>query len=278
MSTKTESLLREGFIQTGIRYVQTGTGPDVLLIGGLTDVVESWQPQLDALADRYRLTAYDNRGFGRSSMPRPGEPLSMATMAQDAIDLLDHLGIEEAHVAGFSGGGAVAQHVAVHHPERVRSLVLNGTFAYMDEVMVRLTDMWRRMIAAAPDERTLLRDFFAFIYSPAAHESGWVDAVIEDALQFMAEPAPDAFERSVDAYQGHDARDGLTQLSIPALVLAGELDLACPPRVCKQVADLIPGAQYEVLSGAGHQQFQEDPEDWNARVDAFWKSVGPARN
>jgi len=143
----------------------------------------------------------------------------------------------------------------------------------MDALQVRQTDMWRRMLAAAPDERTLLRDFFTFIYSPAAHASGWVDAVVDEALEFMAEPAPGAFERSLDAYQEHDARDGLPQLDMPALVLAGECDLICPPWVTKRVADLIPGAEYEVLPGAGHQQFQEDPAYWNRRVDAFWRSV-----
>src|SRR3712207_2385734 len=115
MSTNTESRQREGHTATGIRYVQVGTGPDVLLIGGFTDVVESWQPQLDGLADRYGLTAYDNRGFGHSSLP-PDAPYTLATMVQDAIDLLDHLGIDEAHVAGFSGGGAVAQQLAIRHP------------------------------------------------------------------------------------------------------------------------------------------------------------------
>ena len=273
MSSNTETLLQEGHTETGIRYVQTGTGPDVLLIGGFTDVVESWQPQLDGLSDRYRLTAYDNRGFGRSSMPDAGEPYSMSTMVQDAVDLLDHLGIEEAHVAGFSGGGAVAQELVIRHPERVRSLVLNGTFDHTDELMLRQIDMWRRMLAAAPDERTMLRDFFTFIYSTAAHESGWVDAVIDEALEFMPEPAPDAIERSLDAYQGHDAREALPHVSVPALVLAGECDLVCPPHVCKRVADLIPGARYEVQPGAAHQDFQEHPDDWNARVDALWKSV-----
>jgi 3-oxoadipate enol-lactonase len=61
---------------------QVGEGPDVLLIGGLGDTVESWQFQLDGLADRYRLTAFDNRGAGRTAMPNG--PVSVETMADDA--------------------------------------------------------------------------------------------------------------------------------------------------------------------------------------------------
>jgi len=61
---------------------QVGQGPDVLLIGGLGDTVESWQFQLDRLADRYRLTAFDNRGAGRTAMP--DGPVSAELMADDA--------------------------------------------------------------------------------------------------------------------------------------------------------------------------------------------------
>jgi pimeloyl-ACP methyl ester carboxylesterase len=79
---------------------QVGQGPDVLLIGGLGDTVESWQLQLDGLADRYRLTAFDNRGAGRTAMP--DGPVSVEAMADDAAAVLRGLGIGSAHVAGFS--------------------------------------------------------------------------------------------------------------------------------------------------------------------------------
>src|ERR1044072_8430278 len=105
---------------------QVGQGPDVLLIGGLGDTVESWQLQLDALADRYRLTAFDNRGAGRTAMP--AEPASVAAMADDAAAVLRVLEIESAHVAGFSGGSIIAQELAVRHPRLARSLLLQSTW------------------------------------------------------------------------------------------------------------------------------------------------------
>src|ERR687885_1723205 len=86
---------------------QVGQGPDVLLIGGAGDTVESWQFQLDGLADRYRMTAFDNRGAGRTRMP--AEPVTVAAMAGDAAAVLDAVGVSSAHVAGFSGGSIVAQ-------------------------------------------------------------------------------------------------------------------------------------------------------------------------
>jgi pimeloyl-ACP methyl ester carboxylesterase len=82
---------------------QVGRGPDVLLIGGLGDTVESWQAQLDGLAGRYRLTAFDNRGAGRT--PMPNGPLPVEAMADDAAGVLRALEITSAHVAVVARGG-----------------------------------------------------------------------------------------------------------------------------------------------------------------------------
>ena len=93
---------------------QVGQGPDVLLIGGLGDTVESWQFQLDGLADRYRLTAFDNRGAGRTAMP--DGPVSAELMADDAAAVLRALEVPSSHVAGFSGGSVIAQELARRRP------------------------------------------------------------------------------------------------------------------------------------------------------------------
>ncbi|WP_258199069.1 alpha/beta hydrolase [Streptomyces sp. A244] len=73
------------------------------------------------------------------------------------------------------------------------------------------------------------------------------------------------------AFAGHDTLDRLGGIGAPTLVLAGELDLATPPRLGRAVADGIPGAVFEMLPGEAHQPFQEVPEVFNARVGAFWR-------
>jgi pimeloyl-ACP methyl ester carboxylesterase len=248
-----------------------GTGPDVLLIAGLGDPAEAWQFQLDGLAGRYRLTAFDNRGMGRT--PLPAEPFSVATMADDAAALLRALELPAAHVAGFSGGSVIAQELALRHPELVRSLVLDSTWARPDAYFRATLTFWRWLAEAAPSERAFLEAFYLWIYTPRAHADGTVDKIIEEVLAFPHKPSTEAIQRSIDAFLGHDTTGRLADIAAPTLVLAGGLDMVAPPRYGRVVADGIPGARFEVLAEEAHQPFQEVPDLFNAQVDAFWQEV-----
>jgi pimeloyl-ACP methyl ester carboxylesterase len=248
-----------------------GDGPDVLLIAGLSDPAEAWQLQLDGLADRYRVTAFDNRGVGRT--PPADGPLSIATMADDAAAVLRALDTPAAHVAGFSMGSAIAQELALRHPALVRSLVLIGTYARPDALFRSQMAFWRWLPTVAPDARAFLEAFFTWVYTPRAHADGTVDQLVEEALAFPHQQTVEAFQAQVDACLAHDTAERLSQIAVPTLVLAGELDTIMPPRFGRYVAEQIPGARFEALPGAAHQPFQEAPEEFNARVDAFWREV-----
>jgi pimeloyl-ACP methyl ester carboxylesterase len=261
--------VRAGDLDTWTK--QVGEGPDVLLIGGLGDTVESWQFQLDGLADRYRLTAFDNRGAGRTAMPEG--PVSAAVMADDAAAVLRALDVPSAHVAGFSMGSAIAQELAIRHPELIRSLVLNSTYARPDALFRSQLDFWRWLPEVAPSERAFFEAFFTWVYTPRAHADGSVAEIIEEALNFSHGQSAKAFQAQVDVCRGHDTADRLSQIAVPTLVLAGEFDVILPPRFGHAVADAIPGARFEILAGEAHQPFQEVPDEWNARVDAFWREV-----
>ena len=250
---------------------QRGTGPDVLFLAGLSDPAEAWTFQLEALADRYRMTAFDNRGAGRSPMPPDG--FTVADMADDAAELLRALGIPSAHVAGFSGGAATAQHLALRHPDLVRSLVLVSTWGRADRFLRSFMEAWTWLPDAAPSERAMLEAFFALIYTPRAHETGMVDAIIEEAMSFPFPQPPEAFIRQLAAWKVHDTLDRVHEITCPTLVVAGEVDLITPPRYGRAVAERIAGAEFVVLDGESHQPFQERPEQFNELVTAFWSRV-----
>ncbi len=253
-------------------YVQqVGQGPDVLLIAGLGDTVESWQFQLDGLADRYRLTAFDNRGAGRTPMPEG--PLSVKSMADDAADVLRALDVGSAHVAGFSGGSLIAQELALRHPDLVRSLVLQSTWAAMDPYLRSWGRFVRWLVEVAPSERAFVEGFYLDIYTARAHNDGTVDQIIEEVLAFPHKQATEDVHAFLDAFVTHDTSDRLGEIAAPTLVLAGGRDMTSRPELCRAVAELIPGARFEVMEEEAHQPFQEVPDEWNARVDAFWREV-----
>jgi 3-oxoadipate enol-lactonase len=250
---------------------QVGQGPDVLLIGGAGDTVESWQFQLDGLRDRYRLTAFDNRGAGRTAMPEG--PVTVAALADDAAAVLDGLGIRSAHVAGFSGGSIAAQELALRRPDLVRSLVLQGTWARPDAYLRRWLHSAGRLAEVASSEREFLEIFFLDIYTPRAHDDGTVAAFVDDVLAFPYKQSAEDLRHYLDALAGHDTTNRLPQVTAPTLVLAGSTDLVGRADLARVVAELVPGAVFEVQDGEAHQPFQEVPDRWNARVDAFWQEV-----
>jgi pimeloyl-ACP methyl ester carboxylesterase len=252
-----------------------GDGRDILLIAGLSDPAESWEAQLDGLSERgWRVTAYDNRGTGRT--PLGDEPLTVESMAADAVRVIEQVGAHTPHICAFSGGAAIAQEVAIRHPDLIGGVVLMGTWARPDAHFAAMGAAWRRLAELAPGEREMLEDFFVWIYTAEAHASGMVASVIEETLAFPYPQSGEAFLAQLDAFMAHDAYDRLPQITAPALVLAGSADLVAPPRMGRVVADRIPGAVFEVIEGAAHQPFQEVPELFNDRVDAFFRSVDAA--
>jgi pimeloyl-ACP methyl ester carboxylesterase len=251
-----------------------GAGPDVLLLGGLTDPVESWEPQLSGLSDRYCVTAFDNPGAGRTPVPE-GE-FTVTLMADIAAGVMRTFGIPYAHVAGFSGGSFIGQELALRHPDLVRSLVLQSTVTGSDAYFDTLIDAWRWLATSAPSERAMLEAFFLWIYTARAHNDGTVAQIVEEALAFPYPQSAEDFVAQLEAFTSYDAYERLPAISAPTLVLAGAEDIAAPPRLGKIVADRIAGARFHVMDGEAHQPFQEVPETWNAIVDAFWHEVAEA--
>jgi 3-oxoadipate enol-lactonase len=249
---------------------QVGLGPDVLLIGGLGDTVESWQFQLDGLANRYRLTAFDNRGAGKTAMP--DGLVSAELMADDAAAVLRALEIHSAHVAGFSMGSAIGQELALRHPELVRSLVLQSTCPPRRAVPLP-AQLLALAASGGPQRARLLRGVLHLGLHPAGARRRFGGPIVEEALAFPHQQSVEAFQAQVEVCLTHDTADRLPQIAAPTLVLSGELDTILPPRFGRSVAAGIPNARFDVLPGEAHQPFQEIPDQWNARVDAFWRQI-----
>ena len=253
-------------------FEQEGTGDDVLFISGLADEGACWVDQVAGLKDRYRLTSFDNRGVGRSSTP--DGPFQITDFAADTAALMDALGLERAHVVGSSMGGAIAQEHAISHPERVRSLVLNGTWCRGDRFLHEIFRNWMWSAEQADSIRDFLVTVNLWCFSPRIWNEGIMDGWIAAAEASPYAQSVDAFVRSSQALIEHDSADRISAISAPTLVTVGELDLVLPARFSHAIVDRIPDARLVVIPAAGHQPFQETPADYNRLLDEFWQSVG----
>ena len=249
---------------------QEGAGDDVLLIAGLADEGGSWVDQVAALRDRYRVTAFDNRGVGRSATP--GGPYRIADFAADTIALMDALGLERAHVVGSSMGGAIAQELVLARPERVRSLVLNGTWCRGDRFLHEVFRSWMWAAGKADSIRDFLVAVNLWCFAPRIWNEGIMDEWLAAAEASPYAQSVEAFRWSAEALLHHDTADRLEHVTVPTLVTVGELDLVLPERFSRELAGWIPGARLRLIPGAGHQPFQEAPADYNAMLVEFWES------
>ena len=253
-------------------FEQEGTGDDVLFISGLADEGACWVDQVAGLKDRYRLTTFDNRGVGRSATP--DGPFQIADFAADTIALMDTLGLERPHVVGSSMGGAIAQELALAHPDRVRSLVLNGTWCRGDRFLHEVFRNWMWSAQKADSIRDFLVTVNLWCFSPRIWNDGTMDGWIGAAAESPYAQSVDAFCRSAQALIDHDTADRIAAIEAPTLVTVGELDLCLPARYSQEIVDRIGGARLVVVPAVGHQPFQEVPDDYSRILSEFWESVG----
>ncbi len=260
-----------------LEYDLRGEGDPVLMVMGIGAQMVLWPPELlDGLAARgLRVIRFDNRDVGRSTwlsaLGRPDigrllpqawlgipvqAPYTLSDMAADAVGLLDQLGIARAHVVGVSMGGMIAQHIAIEHPHRVRSLT-----SVMSTTGGRLASLPKpralKALLSAParsveEAEVAMVRFMGVVNGPAFD-------IAEDRIRQVARESwargvnPDGFLRQFAAILASgDRTPQLRQLDIPTLVLHGTADPLVPVRGGKATARAIPGARLRLIDGWGH--------------------------
>lgn len=246
---------------------QTGAGDDVLFIAGLADEGSCWAAQAADLSDSYRVTTFDNRGVGRSSTP-DGD-YRIVDFADDTLALMDALGIARAHVVGSSMGGAIAQELTLRNPERVRSLVLHGTWCKTDPYFREAVRSWQLLARGAPSQREFFLAVNVWFVAPYIYDDGTIERWATATEENLHPQSVDAFCRSAEALLTHDSRARLGQISCPTLVTVGSLDICTPRRFAEQLVELIVGAELHVFEGAGHMPYVEDPSRFTHVIRRF---------
>lgn len=235
---------------------------------GLGRGVEGWQPQIGELSRSYRVLVFDHRGIGRTG--GSDTLLSIQSMSEDVVALLDALDIEKGHVLGKSMGGYIAQELAIGHPERIDCLILASTSGGPYVLDTPFLMSWVAETMPAAKQRFIFQLMLPFLFLDRTFED---PAMVKLAVEIIAgrnrpETGP-ILARQLVACAAHSARGRLARITAPSLVLAGAEDFFVPFSLSEELAAGIPGARLSVLDGGGHNLNEDVPDKFNRAVLDF---------
>lgn len=248
-----------------IAYDEQGAGDPLLLIMGFATEAKWWAFQVPAFAAGFRVITFDNRGIGASVGPM--DSISLEDMACDALAVLDATGVDRAHVVGISMGGAIAQHLALQAPERVRSLTLASTWCAPNAYLPRMGAIGDQLMDAIGPE-AIGRASMLWLFTPKfiINNAGLLEQM-ESMVDQLAIP-PETFHAQQRAVLLHDTHDRLGSIQAPTLIMVGRRDVFVPPELSEQIAAAMPSAEFTMIEG-GHAYNIEEAESFNATVMAF---------
>jgi len=254
-----------------LAYEEAGAGSPLLLIHGFACGRRVWAPQIQALATRHRVIAYDVRGFGRSEAPRDPAQYSQPISVEDAHALLGALGAMPAAVCGLSMGGNIALNLALVHPEAVSALILCDTgvgsedpagFRARCEEFARAAE---QRIEAFCESALAWQVFADYVAQGDAQRTLARQMILAHPAHGVALTARHTLGPRRPVY---DLEPGLSALRIPTLVVYGERDVGCVES-SRFLGKAIHGACIWEVPGATHFVNLDAPEAFNRRVLEF---------
>jgi 3-oxoadipate enol-lactonase len=248
-------------------HTVTGKGPPLFMVHGIGARRATWAGLTEYLKDDFTCIAYDLRGHGES--PLSDEPFGLDELVADLEALRAKLGIERASVIGHSLGGMIGPAYARAYPDRVSSLGLFSTAAFRtadDSAKVQgvVKAMEDTSIPAALD--TLVARWFTDEFQAANPDK------IEVRKKQVLETDPRVFLNVFHIYAETEMSPWLHEVKTPSLVLTGELDGGCNPRLNKQIAEALPSSDLVILDGLKHAILIEAPERVAAPTLKFLKA------
>ena len=226
-----------------------GAGPPLLLVAGLGGVGSFWADHVSVLSEHFTVVLHDHRGTGQSSPSKID--YSVDQMADDLLQLMDHLDIARADLVGHSTGGAIGQTLAIDQPERIGKLVLSATWSAADDYFKRLFQV-RGEILSAGGVEAYVRSHAIFMFPPH-----WVrdklGAMLAGEKAAIANfPKPEIMLSRIRGILKFDRRESLGAIRCPTLVIGARDDITTPAYFSEELGRLIPNAETVILDTGGH--------------------------
>lgn len=256
-------------VDTAYRFDGPEKGRVVLMSNSLMSNYTMWDWTIPALIDRYRVLRYDMRGHGQSGTTPA--PYSIPQLADDAVALLDALGIAKVHFIGLSMGGMIGQQLGARYPDRVYSLSLCDTASEMPP-----RSLWEDRLVTAREkgipglvDGTIQRWFTAPFVKRAPQD-------IEKVRRMILGTGVEGYVGCASAVRDMSQTTMLLKIKTPTLVLTGRQDPACTVDQTTVLNRMIDGSQMAVLEDAAHLSNIEQPEAFNRTVRTFIDKVDAA--
>lgn len=250
----------------GLHLVRQGDGPPLLFLVGLGGRADFWALQFARFAATRDCISFDHRKTG-DSLPSDMRT-TVRTLAEDAVRLLDALGIDRIDVIGHSLGGAIAQHLAVFHPARVARLVVSASWCGPTPWFLDLFALRKRVLARCGAADYILQG--TLLGNP-----GWWTMANRDAIATGLEARVAAFAgveietERMDAVTSHDLRDRVGGIAAETLVVCARDDGITAYPLSQELAGRIPGARLATLATGGHFAPATVADDWAGAVGRF---------
>ena len=264
-----KQIIKVNGVDVAYRFDGPQDGPVLLVANSLMANGSMWDWNVPAFADRYRVLRYDKRGHGSSGLS--AGPYSIAQLADDAIGLLDALGIAKAHFMGLSIGGMIGQQLGARFPERIYSLSLCNTASEMPprSLWEERFEIARTQGIAGLVDGTIKRWFTAPFIERAPKD-------IEKVRQMILGTNVDGYMACGSAVRDMAQSTMLLKIKTPTLVLSGRYDPACTVEQGIVLHRLIDGSKMVVLEDAAHLSNIEQAVAFNRTVREFIDSVDNA--
>ena len=261
-------------------YEATGEGAPLVLCHEFAGDMRAWEPQVRSLARRYRVVAYNYRGYPPSEVPEAPEAYGPECFVADLLGLIDGLGLDRVHLAGLATGGNLVLNFALAHPDRVRSLIVAGAGAgtvdrpawleaarrFADDIARDGSEGIVANVAEAP-QRVIFR---------TKDPRGWQEFV--DGMRRLSPIGAEHVMREVLIPRApvFELAEGIRRLSMPILVMCGDQD-APAFESSRFIRDTAPHAGLAVAPMCGHTLNSEEPELFNRIAGSFLAAVDAGR-
>ena len=249
-------------VQINYQLEGDASKPTLVFSNSLGTNKTMWDKQAQAFGDSFQILRYDTRGHGQSDAPTG--PYSLELLGKDVVDLLDALELDSIHFCGLSLGGMTGMCLASQAAERIQSLTLCCTSAFLPPA-----DLWNLRIQQVTDHgmasitEVVLNRWFTPVF--LTKESADLTSVREQ----LTSTSVNGYAGCCGAIRDIDCRPSLPRINKPSLVIAGADDQATPPDHGKLIADGIPGATYVEIENAAHLSNIEKAETFNSTVFNF---------